>query len=392
MYASPYSEATCAPQAGEWSSPTTAGTATSATSLDIGELLDVTVTAAPAYGDAAAAEYRSYRRPEEGRMTATEAPEATETTHDPEPPQEAGADEPRAESFAAATARHAPRRGPLRRTAAATGDRGADHRCDAGGQARRGALAHRPVAIPRRPAGDLGALLGPAAPCERRARVRDPGDHRPAANRVEFPRQTADLTVDFYDELDPITEADPSFDQLTVVPKAIKGLVRGSWEAFEDSMPDLLQLMEAQLVKIMGLKLDAALLFGRTTDNPKAFDGMDTVAAGTIDWGTATNWDPILRAVGYRRRARPAPVSRRDAPVGAHRAGADQADYGHRPAVERRAQGSIPVFRRGRSPPSSRSRPARAPHTCTRPSRWRSSAGSTPRSSSTARRSSPTTR
>lgn len=118
--------------------------------------------------------------------------------------------------------------------------------------------------------------------------------------QVEFPRQTADPTAAFYNELDPITESDPAFDQITVTPKAIKALVRGSSEAFEDSSPDLLTLLEANLQKVLALKLDAALLFGSVAGDAKSFDGMDTVAGtSVIAWGSATNWDPVLKACGH---------------------------------------------------------------------------------------------
>jgi len=115
---------------------------------------------------------------------------------------------------------------------------------------------------------------------------------------VEFPRQTADPTATFYAELDPITESDPVYDSLTVTPKAIKALVRGSSEAFEDSSPDLLTLLEANLQKVLALNLDGALLFGSIAGNAKAFDGMDVVAGSSFAW-SGVGWTSILKAVGH---------------------------------------------------------------------------------------------
>ena len=45
---------------------------------------------------------------------------------------------------------------------------------------------------------------------------------------VEWPRTLTDPTAAFYDEIDAITESDPTFDTITATPKAIKALVRGS--------------------------------------------------------------------------------------------------------------------------------------------------------------------
>jgi HK97 family phage major capsid protein len=118
-------------------------------------------------------------------------------------------------------------------------------------------------------------------------------------SQVQWPRMTADMTAAFYNELDPITESDPTFDSITVVPKAIKCLVRGSAEAFEDSSPDLLQLLQAHVEKILALKLDRALLFGLTTDDGgKSFQGMDASAGGTVAWGSLVGYDAFQHAVG----------------------------------------------------------------------------------------------
>jgi phage head maturation protease len=122
--------------------------------------------------------------------------------------------------------------------------------------------------------------------------------------QVEWPRVTADPTAAFYNEADEITPSDPSFDTLTAVPKAIKALVRGSSEAFSDSSPDLLTLLQRQLNLVMGLKVDAAFLFGAIGTEPKGFASSFDVSAGsTLDWDLRDNWDPILRAVGYLQGA-----------------------------------------------------------------------------------------
>lgn len=114
---------------------------------------------------------------------------------------------------------------------------------------------------------------------------------------LRWPMLTGDVTADFYNELEEIAESDPTFADFVIAPKAIKALVRGSSEAFEDSDPDLLRLVQAHLQTILALKLDRECLVGNAA---KGFLGL-TQAAGTQTiavGGALANWDPILKAVG----------------------------------------------------------------------------------------------
>jgi HK97 family phage prohead protease/HK97 family phage major capsid protein len=117
---------------------------------------------------------------------------------------------------------------------------------------------------------------------------------------VKWPALISDITAAFFDELDEIDVSDPGFDEFDVTPKAIKALVRGSSEAFEDSDPDLLQIVQQNLVTILSLKLDRALLTGSVTAEPKGFDGMTTVAGTTsLDAsGTMNDYDLFIKAIG----------------------------------------------------------------------------------------------
>ncbi len=54
---------------------------------------------------------------------------------------------------------------------------------------------------------------------------------------VKWPVLTGDVTAAFYDELEEITPSDVDLDEFEIPVKAIKALVRGSSEAFEDSRP-----------------------------------------------------------------------------------------------------------------------------------------------------------
>jgi len=116
-------------------------------------------------------------------------------------------------------------------------------------------------------------------------------------NSIKWPKVVEDTEAAFYDELEEIDETDPGFDEFDVTPKAIKALVRGSSEAFEDSDPDLMQIVQTNLETILGLKLDRELLIG---NDAKGFPGM-TNATGiqTIDAaGTMANYDLLLKAIG----------------------------------------------------------------------------------------------
>jgi HK97 family phage major capsid protein len=114
---------------------------------------------------------------------------------------------------------------------------------------------------------------------------------------VKWPRLVADITADFFDELDEIDESDPGFDEFEVDPKAIKALVRGSSEAFDDSDPDLLTIVRQNLETILALKLDRELLIGNAA---KGFKGMaNAVGIDTMDAaGVAANYDVFVKAAG----------------------------------------------------------------------------------------------
>jgi HK97 family phage major capsid protein/HK97 family phage prohead protease len=272
---------------------------------DIAELHDVTVTAMPAYGDEARAEYRSLPQEAAMAVTAPETAEAVDTTETEDRTVEETEDQ-----SAETEDRSTEERPPARRSTT--------------GRLR---IEDRSATPPARPVeariidamrgvreGENRSLTDPTlsliAPPELstyfwdllrpQSVVLESGIRVIVTDRqsVQFPHQTADPTATFYNELDPIIESDPTYDQLTITPKAIKALVRGSSEAFEDSSPDLLTLLEANLQKVLALNLDGALLFGSVAGNAKAFDGMDVVAGSSFAW-TGVGWTSILKAVGH---------------------------------------------------------------------------------------------
>lgn len=248
---------------------------------EIAELRDVTVTAAPAYGDAARAEYRSTNP---AAPASPPAPTTTqETTVDPDDTTTTG--------------------GGLRvedRTATTTPSTPESRILDAIASVPKGEmrdLTHataepiepddlRTVLIEHFREHSVVAASGvPIVPTDKKA--------------VKWPILTGDVDVAFYDELDPITESDPELDEFEVPVKALKALVRTSSEAAEDSEPDLLQLLADNLNIAMVLKGDRALLSASTATEPKGFNGFINIAGTqSIAVDGAMSWDHVIKAVG----------------------------------------------------------------------------------------------
>jgi HK97 family phage major capsid protein len=120
--------------------------------------------------------------------------------------------------------------------------------------------------------------------------------------KVSWPALTEDMAVAFYGELEEIVKSEPELDEFELEPKAIKGLVRGSSEAFEDSEPDLLTAVQNNLAAVMGLKLDGEMLVGGSS---KGFNGMVKIAGQELDMaeGELDSYDAIIAAVGLLAEA-----------------------------------------------------------------------------------------
>lgn len=118
---------------------------------------------------------------------------------------------------------------------------------------------------------------------------------------VVSPILTGDLNPApiFYDELDEIALSDLTLDGLEIPVKAIKALVRGSNEAFEDSDPDLLQIVADNLNLSLALKGDRALVTGSIATDPKGFNGLLNIpGTQSIAVNGPLSWDHVLKATG----------------------------------------------------------------------------------------------
>lgn len=119
---------------------------------------------------------------------------------------------------------------------------------------------------------------------------------------LKWPVLTGDVTADFYNELDEITASDPTLDEFSIEPRALKALVRGSSEAFDDSDPDLLSIIAANLATVLAAKLDLECIDGNSA---KGFPGLLTMT-GTQTLsavGALANWDPFMTAAALLREA-----------------------------------------------------------------------------------------
>jgi uncharacterized protein len=241
---------------------------------EIGELRDVTVTAQPAYGDAAPAEFRS-------------APNTQ-----PTPPEAAPIEE-------AIVPDENPTGGGLRvedRSAAAAGtpeSRVLDAIASvAAGECRDLTNA---TAAPVEP-DDLRTVLIDQFRSSSVVAASGVPIVATDSKNVKWPMLTGDVDVAFYDELEDITESDPAIDEFEVPVKALKALVRTSSEAAEDSDPDLLQLVADNINVAMVLKGDRELVNGNDAKGFKGF--VNVTGTQSLAVGGALSYDHIIKAVG----------------------------------------------------------------------------------------------
>jgi len=125
---------------------------------------------------------------------------------------------------------------------------------------------------------------------------------------VVWPRITADVEPDFYAETELIAAGDPTFGTLEAKPRKLAHRVELSNEVIDDSSPAIVDVLNAHLLGMLALKLDAAILEGNPASNAdsirglKYTPGIQTISMGT-NGGTLTNYDPLLAAVGLLRGA-----------------------------------------------------------------------------------------
>lgn len=122
----------------------------------------------------------------------------------------------------------------------------------------------------------------------------------PTTATVRLPRITSDADASFYPQAGPITPDDPGLDEIEVKPKALKSLVYGASEAFDDSSPDLLNLLRSHLIAVHAARLDDEFINGDGTGN--GFVGLiETPSIRTFDADGLPLFAALTRAAGALR-------------------------------------------------------------------------------------------
>ena len=232
----------------------------------IAELHDVCVTAAPAYGDAAPAEYRSSSEPELA-VTPPAIEENIVQTEDRTATIEAPVGGLAIEDRNAAT--------PTVEERIADGLRSV-HK----GESR--ALTTAASVSP----GELSVVLFDRLRASSVILATGITTLTTTADSVTYPTLTADVSPSWTTEAATITPGDPTFATLTATPRKLAHLVQFSNEVLDDSDPSIATVLNTHLLAVLALKLDAGLLEGSGT--PPEIRGLKNIA-GTQTVTSATN-------------------------------------------------------------------------------------------------------
>ncbi|MBZ4537769.1 phage major capsid protein [Mycobacterium avium] len=114
---------------------------------------------------------------------------------------------------------------------------------------------------------------------------------------IRIPLLTADVSSGWYDELDSITEADPTTDELVVTPKGVKAYTLVSNESVSDTQPAIANLIGNSIGRSIAKKVDAALFsLTAVTKGPQLPLGV--VAYSYVDIAVASaTFDHVLEAI-----------------------------------------------------------------------------------------------
>ena len=117
---------------------------------------------------------------------------------------------------------------------------------------------------------------------------------------ITFPRLTADVSPGWYAEAAAITPGDPTLDSIVATPHKLAHLVQFSNEVIDDSDPSAIDVVQANLIAALGLKLDLGVFEGTGASNQptglRATAGINTVSMGT-NGAALTNLDPFADAI-----------------------------------------------------------------------------------------------
>ena len=116
---------------------------------------------------------------------------------------------------------------------------------------------------------------------------------------VSIPRLTGAATAGWYAEQGSITGSTPTFDNLTLAPEVLAGMVSYSRKLLAQSEPMIESLVRRDLATVLGLELDRAILNGSGSNNQPTgilnTAGIGDVALGTD--GAAIEWGDLMRLI-----------------------------------------------------------------------------------------------
>jgi HK97 family phage major capsid protein len=122
---------------------------------------------------------------------------------------------------------------------------------------------------------------------------------RTERDAIRVPRVNSDPTGAFTAEGDPITPSDPSYTELVMTPVKLAALTVMSNELIADSNPDVVRLVEMQILRALALRYDLAAFEA----NEAEFKGLKNVADIQLDSSlgadgdTPDNLDIIAEAI-----------------------------------------------------------------------------------------------
>ena len=103
-----------------------------------------------------------------------------------------------------------------------------------------------------------------------------------------IPRQTGAGTAYWVPENGALTESSPTFDNVTLKPKHVGALSSVSRQLLQQSNPAIEQLLRDDMVQVVGLAIDKAMLHGLTANNePNGIlntVGIQTANLATLSW------------------------------------------------------------------------------------------------------------
>lgn len=130
------------------------------------------------------------------------------------------------------------------------------------------------------------------------------------SRELRVPRVLSDVAANWTAEAAEITVSDPNMDSVVAVPRKLAVLTFASNELFDDSNPDLAELLGENIARSMSLKLDKGLLEGSGTAPEirglKNQSGVQVLSMGANGAGL-DNLDPIADGLGQLDAANAGP-------------------------------------------------------------------------------------